>query len=48
LKGHTAAFAVRESLLWGVISPGVYAGILAYKLRNFPAPPNGPDVGGAA
>ena len=48
LKGHTAALAFREGLLWGVISSGVYTGVLAYKLRNLPAPPNDPDMGGAA
>ena len=47
LKGHAAAFAVREGLLWGVISSAVYTGVLAYKLRKVPAPPKGPDVGGA-
>jgi hypothetical protein len=39
LKGHTLEFSLREGLIWGVISSAVYTGVLAYKLRHLPAPP---------
>ena len=48
LKGHDSGYAIREGLLWGVITSVVYIGVLAYKLRKCPIPSEGPDVGGVA
>ena len=34
LKGHPMDYAVREALIWGLISALVYISVLAYKLRH--------------
>lgn len=37
LKGHSVDYALREALVWGVISSLVYTSVLAYKLRHLRA-----------